>query len=120
MELKDTVALMNSADYKDRFVAEYMQVKTRYDKLHRMIIRAEAGTLDFTPSCPLDLLKEQARHMGGYLHCLEVRAEIEHIDLELVPCNRLAENGTTGVFVRDPRCASSLRSDSTSQARTLE
>lgn len=80
--LSSTVALMNSEDYKDRFVAEYAQTKIRYDNLHRLLVKAEAGTLGFTHSSPLDLLKEQKRHMGEYLHCLEVRAEIEHIDLD--------------------------------------
>ena len=38
MELKDTVALMESADFKDRFKAEYYQTKIRYEKLHTMIV----------------------------------------------------------------------------------
>lgn len=29
-ELKDTIELMNSSDYKDRFKAEYYQLKIRY------------------------------------------------------------------------------------------
>ena len=81
MELKDTIILMNSSDYKDRFKAEYQQTKIRYDKLHRMIVRYEAGTLDFEPTCSLELLKEQASYMGRYLYMLEVRAEIEKIEL---------------------------------------
>lgn len=81
MELKDTIILMNSSDYKDRFKAEYQQTKIRYDKLHRMIVRYEAGTLDFEPTCSLELLKEQASYMGRYLYTLEVRAEIEKIGL---------------------------------------
>lgn len=32
-ELKDTIELMNSSDYKDRFKAEYYQLKIRYTKL---------------------------------------------------------------------------------------
>lgn len=80
-DLKDTVAMMNSEDYKERFRAEYFQTKIRYEKLHAMTIKYEAGTLNFTPSCSLELLYEQKRHMGNYLHCLEVRAEIEKIDL---------------------------------------
>ncbi len=80
-DLKDTVAMMDSEDYKERFRAEYFQTKIRYEKLHAMTIKYEAGTLNFTPSCSLELLNEQKRHMGNYLHCLEVRAEIEKIDL---------------------------------------
>lgn len=40
-ELKDTIELMNSSDYKDRFKAEYYQLKIRYTKLHAMEVRAE-------------------------------------------------------------------------------
>lgn len=80
--LSETVEPMISGDYKKRFQAEYLQTKIRYDKLYAMTIKYEAGTLGFTPSCPLELLKEQAGHMGRYLHCLEVRAEIEAIDLK--------------------------------------
>lgn len=81
MELQDTVQLMNSDDYKERFKAEYLQTKIRYEKLHNMVVKYEAGTLDFTPSCSIELLKEQKRYMGQYLYCLEVRAEIEKIPL---------------------------------------
>lgn len=81
MELKDTIELMNSKDYKERFKAEYHQTKTRYDKLHRMIVRHEAGTLEFVPDCPIELLKHQKSMMGQYLYDLEVRAEIEGIEL---------------------------------------
>ncbi len=81
MEFEDTIEMMNSADYKERFKAEYHQTKIRYEKLHKMVVKYEAGTLNFTPSCSLELLKEQKRHMGCYLYCLEVRAEIEGIEL---------------------------------------
>ena len=81
MELNDTITLMNSYDYKDRFKAESQQTKIRYDKLHRMIVRYEAGTLDFEPTCSLELLKEQASYMCQYLYTLEVRAEIEGVKL---------------------------------------
>jgi hypothetical protein len=81
MELKDTIKLMESEYYKERFKAEYYQTKIRYDKLHKMLIKYEAGTLKFTPTCPKELLKEQAMYMGNYLRILEIRAEIENIDL---------------------------------------
>jgi hypothetical protein len=81
MELKDTIALMNSEDYKERFIAEWCQTQIRYKKLHAMVIKYEAGTLNFTPKCGLELLKKQKSFMGQYLYCLEVRAEIEGIEL---------------------------------------
>lgn len=81
MELKDTVELMLSDDYKDRFKAEYYQTKIRYEKLHKMLVKYEAGTLDFEPATPLCILKNQKRAMGEYLHDLEVRAEIGKIEL---------------------------------------
>lgn len=81
MELKDTIELMNSSDYKERFKAEYLQAKIRYDKLDKMLIKYEAGTLNFTPSCSLELLTEQKKYMGNYIRILRIRAEIEDIDL---------------------------------------
>ena len=68
-------------DWKERVVQEYKELKERYNKLHRMLIKYEAGTLDFTPNCSLELLKEQKRYMGEYLRILEIRSEIEDIDL---------------------------------------
>ena len=82
MELKDTIEMMNSDDYKERFKAEYWQTKIRYEKLHEMIVKYEAGVLEFEPKCPLLLLKEQASYMGQYLYTLEVRAKMEDINLE--------------------------------------
>lgn len=81
MELKDTVELMNSSDFKDRFKAEYYQTKIRYDKLHAMIVKYEANKLDFKPNCDLALLKHQAYCMRQYLFDLEIRAAIENIIL---------------------------------------
>jgi hypothetical protein len=80
-ELKETIEMMQSDDYKERFKAEYYQTKIRYEKLHAMTIKYEANTLTFTPTCSLELLNEQKKHMGLYLHALEVRAEIEGIKL---------------------------------------
>ena len=79
--LKNTVDLMNSGDYKDRFIAEYLQTKIRYNNLHKMLVKHEAGTLTFTPNCPIDVLNSQIYYMREYLTQLEVRAELEGIDL---------------------------------------
>ncbi len=81
LTLADTIPYMNSSDYKDRFIGEYWQTRIRYDKLHDMTVRYEAGKLNFTPTCPLDLLKEQKKYMGMYLNKLEIRAVFEEIDL---------------------------------------
>lgn len=83
IELENTVLLMNSNDYKERFKAEYLQTKIRYNKLYKMLIKYEAKTLEFEPNCSLELLKEQKLHMGNYLRILEIRAEIENIELEV-------------------------------------
>ena len=79
--LKDTISLMSSDDYKIRFIAEYMQLKIRYNNLHKMLIKLEAGTLDFTPTCDSTILENQAYYMENYLRALEVRAEVEKIKL---------------------------------------
>ena len=82
MELTDTVDLMNSEDYKERFKAEYLQTKIRRDKLHKMLVKWEAKTLDFEPTCSKTMLGLQERHMDEYLKDLETRAEVEGIELE--------------------------------------
>ena len=81
MELKDTVKYMESEDFRERFIAEYQQTKIRYDKLHAMIVKYEAGTLKFSPITPLEILKKQASFMGQYLYTLELRAQLEGIEL---------------------------------------
>lgn len=90
MELKDTVKGMTSDDYKERFVAEYHQTKIRYEKLKALNNRIEAQRfmpfekkkqLDFKIDCCPDLLEQQQRVMGEYLHLLEVRAVVEGIEL---------------------------------------
>ena len=80
MELKDTIEMMNSEDYKERFKAEFYQTKIRYEKLCDLIEKYEAGTLDFEPGCPLDLLIAQAKYMFDYLYVLEDRADLEGIE----------------------------------------
>lgn len=83
MELKDTIELMNSADWKDRFVAEYLQTKIRYEKLHKMIIKREVGRCDFKTPIPLESWKAQAQHMGLYLYELEKQAVLHGIEIEI-------------------------------------
>lgn len=93
MEFKDTIILMNSEDYKERFKAEYWQLKERYERLkafntkidaaNRTQYQHQTGKRVEMPKhdCPDDLLMQQQHIMGEYLHILEVRAVIEDVDL---------------------------------------
>ena len=81
MELKDTVEMMQSADYKERFKAEVYQLDARIGKLSGMLSAWEAGSLPFSPKCSYVLLETQLNSMKVYRHLLQMRAEIEDIDL---------------------------------------
>ena len=82
MELKETIELMNSTDFKDRFRAEYFQLKIRIEKLEAMLEKYKAGTLPFKPKCSYEVLYEQMIFMKHYRIVLEVRAQIENVDLK--------------------------------------
>lgn len=79
--LAETVDMMLSEDYVERFRAEYWQTKDRHTKLVKMIDNYMAGKLDFDPSTPIELLVMQANYMDNYLHVLEARAKIEKVRL---------------------------------------
>lgn len=81
MELKDTVELMMSDDYKERFIAEYCQVKIRYGKLKYMLERWDNGILNFTPTCPRSTYDLQISAMKDYIAILEARAVMEGVTL---------------------------------------
>lgn len=82
MELRDTVEMMNSADYKERFKAEYYQTAIRYGKLKAMVDKYNNGTLEFKPTCPMSIYDIQLRAMRDYLTILEARAAIEGVKLD--------------------------------------
>lgn len=79
--LKNSVKLMLSPDYKDRFIAEYMQLKNRYEGLKRMIEKWDSNELSFTPTCPREIYNFQLKAMKEYLDTLVIRAKIENIEL---------------------------------------
>lgn len=81
MELIDTMEMMKSTDYKERFRAEYFQLKIREKGLAKMLEKYKLGTLSFTPSCSYDILNGQLKSMHLYGTYLEERAEIESVDL---------------------------------------
>ena len=81
MELKETVEMMNNADYKERFKAEYQQVVIRYRKLAAMLENWDKGELNFTPTCARSTYNMQVRAMTDYIAVLEARAVMEGVDL---------------------------------------
>ena len=85
MELIDTVKMMQSDDYKERFKAEYYQLKIRYEKLkdftNRLMVAEIMKTEPPKHDTPKSVLIEQYSYMGLYLGILEQRAIIENIEL---------------------------------------
>nr|DAE86138.1 MAG TPA: hypothetical protein [Caudoviricetes sp.] len=81
MVLKETVEMMESKEYKERFKAEYYQLKIRMNGLSNMLKKYKEGTLTFKPSCSYELLHTQLVYMECYLNSLEERAAIEKIEL---------------------------------------
>ena len=84
MKLSDTVEMMNSTDYKDRFKAEYNQLAIRYKGLKTMLDKWDNGTLQFEPTCPRSTYNMQIKAMTDYLAVLEARAVMENIVLDVV------------------------------------
>ena len=76
--LNETVELMLSSDYKDRFKAEYYQLEYRVAKLKEMLRNWDK--LDFTPACDKRDLRRQLSRMRIYLNALEIRAKVEGIE----------------------------------------
>lgn len=81
MELKDTIALMQSDNYTERFIAEYLQLRIRKEKLEVFITKYKRNELSFTPDCSIGILEAQLAIMIGYMNILENRARIEKISL---------------------------------------
>lgn len=79
--LSDTIPMMQSSDYKERFRAEYAQLYIRRVKLVAMMNKWDAGKLEFEPTCPRSTYDLQLQAMQDYLAILEARAAMEGIVL---------------------------------------
>ena len=79
--LRDTIEMMNSENYKERFKAEYWQNVIRYRKLKNMLERWDKNSLDFKPTCPRSTYNMQIKAMTDYIAVLEARAVMEGIEL---------------------------------------
>ncbi len=82
-QLNQTVDLMNSESYKERFVAEYAQIAIRTLRLERVLKSIEDKTCPkcFEPTCDIEILKSQLKTMNAYRATLIFRAAIEEIEL---------------------------------------
>lgn len=81
MKLTDTIEMMQSADYKERFKAEYAQLVIRFKGLKAMLEKWDSGTLEFVPTCPRSTYNMQIKAMADYIAVLEARAVMENVDL---------------------------------------
>jgi hypothetical protein len=79
--LKKSAELMLSEDYKERFIAEYMQVDNRLSNLRKMLKSWDEGTLRFNPICPREVYTTQVFNMQNYCDILRIRAKLEDIVL---------------------------------------
>lgn len=82
--LRETGVLMNSNDYKERFVAEYRQLQIRYNKLSKHLdnITNCIEDKEFNVIAPIEIYYDQLSYMLGYIKTLEKRAKFENINLD--------------------------------------
>lgn len=80
-ELKDTIELMLSEDYKERFIGEYIQAVIRYKKLNLLLLKDEIGKLEFDITGRRSILEDQLFTMQEYVNILTKRAILENIEL---------------------------------------
>lgn len=91
LEFERSASLMSSTDYKERFIAEYIQLRVRRDRLSRFLTNWDNGALTFEPTCPRSIYGIQLRSMDDYLAILEARMVIEGIDYSYRDEKREAE-----------------------------
>lgn len=76
MTLKETIPMMMSDNYNDRFKAEYFQLKIRTEEIKAGLDRYPR------PLIRLDLMAAQYKAMQMYQKILEARLVDEDIDIE--------------------------------------
>lgn len=79
MLLEETIGLMTSNNYEDQFIAEYEQLKERYDKLKETVDNWD--TITSTSKCSVSVYQSQLNAMKQYLKILEIRGRVENINL---------------------------------------
>ena len=80
--LQETVDLMLSDDWRDRFKAEYYQLEHRYIKLSEFLVNADLGKVEEAEQgANLHYRHEQLNGMRMYLSALRNTAKAEGIEL---------------------------------------
>lgn len=79
--IAESAKMMISTDYKVQFIAEYIQIKVRSEKLEQMLSKWKEDKLDSVPKCSFELLNRQLKAMEEYMTILEMRANIENVTL---------------------------------------
>ena len=82
-KMEQTVELMLSDNYKDRFKGEYLQLFYRVEGLAKMLDDWRDGKLNFEPTCDYFVYVEQLKAMTEYLHILHDRAMEEEISVSI-------------------------------------
>ena len=72
--LEETIELMTSPDYKDRFKAEFEQLSFRINKLDAFLDKWNKGELKITPKSPREWFEKQRQAMADYGQVLAARA----------------------------------------------
>lgn len=80
MKLVETVNLMCSNDFKDRFIAEYVQLVIRLSKLDAVLSNTSDTRFEVDDITKALMLKQRDA-MESYKVCLKKRADILGIDL---------------------------------------
>mgnify|MGYP004466720447 CR=1 FL=1 len=127
-KLSETTELMVSTDYKERFQAEYFQLLIRYNGLKRILDNWDAGKLNFTPTCPKGIYNYQVKAMKDYLDVLEMRADIEKVNIKNIQAkvsnqvNDLATNllDTFDTFLQEKDVAISCTDDEEENSRSAK
>lgn len=70
------------APHQERIVREYLDLSDRYKKLHKTLNKIEAGKFSPKDNREINIMYRQEKAMLGYLNALEIRAEIEGVDLD--------------------------------------
>lgn len=68
-------------DYKSRMKKEYIELKDRTRKLKLIIDKEKSKELEFKLNCPAQLLVRQYMCMNEYLKILEMRMQLEDIEI---------------------------------------